>query len=50
VAVDYVSKWVEAIASPTNDTRVVIKFFKGVIFARFGVAKVLISIGGTHFL
>ena len=28
VAVDYVSKWVEAIATPTNDARVVSKFFK----------------------
>ena len=28
VAVDYVSKWVEAIASPTNDAHVVTKIFK----------------------
>ena len=26
VAVDYVSKWVESVASPTNDSKVVIKF------------------------
>ena len=32
VAVDYVSKWVEAISSPTNDSRVVSKFFNKVIF------------------
>ena len=32
VAVDYVSKWVEAIASPTNDARVVTKIFKTIIF------------------
>ncbi|CAA7040220.1 unnamed protein product [Microthlaspi erraticum] len=32
VAVDYVSKWVEAIASPTNDAQVVIKMFKSIIF------------------
>ena len=37
VAVGYVSKWVEAIASPTNDARVVSKFFKRQIFPRFGV-------------
>ncbi|KAJ9544667.1 hypothetical protein OSB04_024374 [Centaurea solstitialis] len=36
VAVDYVSKWVEAIATPTNDARVVTKFFKRLIFPRFG--------------
>ncbi|GKD75736.1 reverse transcriptase domain-containing protein, partial [Tanacetum coccineum] len=34
VAVDYVSKWVEAQALPTNDARVVVKFLKG-LFARF---------------
>ncbi|CAA7039938.1 unnamed protein product [Microthlaspi erraticum] len=34
VAVDYVSKWVEAIASPTNDAQVVIKMFKSIIFPR----------------
>lgn len=27
VVVDYVSKWIEAIASPTNDARVVIRMF-----------------------
>ncbi|XP_048618623.1 uncharacterized protein LOC125589950 [Brassica napus] len=34
VAVDYVSKWVEAIASPTNDAKVVLKMFKSIIFPR----------------
>ncbi|GJZ21072.1 reverse transcriptase domain-containing protein [Tanacetum coccineum] len=47
VAVDYVSKWVEAYAIPTNDARVVVKFLKG-LFARFGVPKALISDRGTH--
>ena len=37
VAVDYVSKWVEAIASRTNDHRVVVKFLKENIFSRFGM-------------
>lgn len=32
VPVDYMSKWIEAIASPTNDARVVIKMFKKYIF------------------
>ncbi|GJR94335.1 reverse transcriptase domain-containing protein [Tanacetum coccineum] len=36
VAVDYLSKWVEAKALPTNDARVVVKFLKS-LFARFGV-------------
>jgi hypothetical protein len=50
VAVDYVSKWVEAVALPTNDDRVVIRFLKETIFARFGVPRALISDEGTHFL
>jgi len=49
VVVDYVSKWVEAIATPKNDVEIVIKFLKRNIFSRFGVPRVLISDGGTHF-
>ncbi|KAI3811299.1 hypothetical protein L1987_21020 [Smallanthus sonchifolius] len=48
VAVDYVSKWVEAKALPTNDARVVVRFLKQ-LFSRFGVTKSLISDRGTHF-
>ncbi|GJV76021.1 reverse transcriptase domain-containing protein, partial [Tanacetum coccineum] len=48
VAVDYVSKWVEAQALPTNDARVVIRFLRK-LFARFEVPKALISDRGTHF-
>ncbi|KAI3771178.1 hypothetical protein L6452_02337 [Arctium lappa] len=49
VAVDYVSKWVEAIATPTNDSKVVINFLRRNIFSRFGVPRALISGGGSHF-
>ncbi|GJW35125.1 reverse transcriptase domain-containing protein [Tanacetum coccineum] len=42
VAVDYVSKWVEAEALPTNNARVVVKFLKK-LFLRFRVPKALIS-------
>ncbi|XP_076893178.1 uncharacterized protein LOC143545122 [Bidens hawaiensis] len=49
VAVDYVSKWVEAIATRTNDHTVVCKFVQSNIFARFGIPKVIISDGGTPF-
>ena len=43
VAVDYVSKWVKAVATPTNDARVVIKFLKKNIFTRFGTPIAVIS-------
>ncbi|RDX78335.1 gag-pol, partial [Mucuna pruriens] len=49
LAVDYVSIWVEAIATKTNDTKVVVDFLKSNIFCRFGVPKVLKSDQGSHF-
>nr|GEW49653.1 glutamate--tRNA ligase, chloroplastic/mitochondrial [Tanacetum cinerariifolium] len=48
VAVDYLSKWVEAKVLPTNDARVVCKFLKN-LFARFGTPRAIISDRGTHF-
>nr|GEV66958.1 reverse transcriptase domain-containing protein [Tanacetum cinerariifolium] len=48
VAVDYLSKWVEAKALPTNDARVVVKFLKS-LFSRFGTPKAIISDRVTHF-
>nr|GEU42744.1 DNA-directed DNA polymerase [Tanacetum cinerariifolium] len=48
VAVDYLSKWVEAKALPTNDARVVVKFLKS-LFARFGTPKAIISDRVTYF-
>ena len=49
VAVDYVSKWVEAIPCKNNDHKTVLKFLKQNILTRFGVPRALISDGGTHF-
>ncbi|XP_074282639.1 uncharacterized protein LOC141607177 [Silene latifolia] len=49
VAVDYVSKWVEAIATPNCDAKTVIKLFRKIIFPRFGVPRVVISDKGMHF-
>ncbi|GJW15244.1 reverse transcriptase domain-containing protein [Tanacetum coccineum] len=46
VAVDYVSKWAEAQALPTNDARVVITFLKK-LFCHFGMPKALISDRGS---
>ncbi|GKF40243.1 reverse transcriptase domain-containing protein, partial [Tanacetum coccineum] len=48
VAVDYISKWDEAQALPTNDARVVVTFLKK-LFYHFGMPKALISDRGTHF-
>nr|GEX45675.1 reverse transcriptase domain-containing protein [Tanacetum cinerariifolium] len=46
--VDYLSKWVEAKALPTNDARVVVKILKS-LFSRFGTPKAIISDRSTLF-
>nr|GEV38503.1 Pro-Pol polyprotein [Tanacetum cinerariifolium] len=48
VAVDYLSKWFEVKALPTNDARFVIKFLKS-LFSRFGIPRAIISDRETHF-
>lgn len=49
ITVDYMSKWIEVVASLTNDAWVVIKLFKNIIFPRFDVPRLIISDGGSHF-
>jgi len=49
VAVDYVSKWAEAIPTRTNDNQVVIKFLRENIISRFGAPRAIISDNGSHF-
>ena len=49
VAVNYVSNWVEAIASPTNDSKVVLKFLKKNIFTRFRTPRALLGDNNTYF-
>ena len=49
VIVDYVSKWIEEMASKMNDHKVVLMFLKENIFSRFGVPKKIISDRGSHF-
>ena len=49
VGIDYVSKWVEAIACRNNDASTVLKFLKENILARFRIPKAIISDGGSHF-
>ncbi|GKF00412.1 reverse transcriptase domain-containing protein, partial [Tanacetum coccineum] len=48
MAVDYLSKWVEAKVLPTNDARVVVKILKS-LFVRFGTPHAIISDHGTPF-
>ena len=48
VVIDYVFKWVEAQALPTNDARVVVKFLKK-LFSRFGTPRAIINDRGIHF-
>ena len=47
--INYVSKWVEAIVTPTNDAKGVLNFLQKNIFARFGIPRSIISDEGTHF-
>ena len=49
VAVDYVSKWVEAIPTRTNTHREVLRFVTRNIFSRYGYPRAIISDGGSHF-
>ena len=49
LVIDYVSKWVEAIPTRTNDHRTVVKFLKENIFSRFGMPQAIISDGVSIF-
>ena len=49
VAVDYVSKWIEAMSCRNNDSKTVIKFLREDILSRFGIPRAIISDGGKYF-
>ncbi|XP_060965111.1 uncharacterized protein LOC133034108 [Cannabis sativa] len=49
LAVDYVSKWVEAAATPQNDGKTVLRFLQKNIFTRFGTPRAIVSDEGSHF-
>jgi len=49
VTVDFVSKSVEALATRTNDHKVVVRFVKECIFCQYSTLEALISNGGNHF-
>ena len=50
MAVDYMSKWVEALPCVAADSKSSKKMFQEIIFPRFGVPRVMISDGGSHFI
>ena len=43
LAVDYVSKWVEAKATKKDDSKTVAEFIRTHIFVRFGTPRTIIS-------
>ena len=49
VAVDYVSKWVEAIALANNEGKSVTAFLKKNIFSRFGTPREILVMGDPTF-
>src|SRR4051794_16889115 len=50
VAVDYVTKCVDAIPTKSADGETSLKMLKDIIFPRFGVPRYLITDGGSHFI
>nr|XP_009775730.1 PREDICTED: uncharacterized protein LOC104225589 [Nicotiana sylvestris] len=48
VAIDYISKWVKAIPTRTNDARVVSEFLRKNMFTRFRTPRVIINDNGSH--
>ena len=49
LAMDYVSKWVEAIACPRNNASTVVGFIQINILSRFGAPRTITSDEGSHF-
>jgi hypothetical protein len=50
VAIDYVSKWVEALPCRDADAMYSKRMFHEVIFLRYGVPRIVISDGESHFI
>jgi hypothetical protein len=50
VAVDYVSKWVEALPCQVADAMYPKRMFHEVICPRYGVSRIVISDGGSHLI
>jgi len=50
VAVEYISKWGEALSCRAADAKHARKLFQEVNFPRFGTLRMVISDGGSHFI
>jgi hypothetical protein len=50
VVIDYVSQWMEALPCQVADAMHSKKMFHEVIFLRYGVPRIVISDGGSHFI
>ena len=50
VAINYVSKWVEALSCRAADAKHAQRMFHEVIFPLFGTPKMVISDRGSHFI
>ena len=49
LVVDYVSKWVKALACPRNDASTMVGFIQRNILSIFGAPRTIISNEGSHF-
>ena len=49
LAMDYVSKWVDAFATQKNDAKIVVQLVHKNIFTRFGTPRCIINDEGSHF-
>ncbi|MCO5567507.1 hypothetical protein L7F22_021201 [Adiantum nelumboides] len=50
VAIDYLTKWVEAKATTKNDAKTIAQFLYENIFTRYGLPIEIVSDRGTHFI
>ncbi|XP_044486330.1 uncharacterized protein LOC123211594 [Mangifera indica] len=49
LAVDYISKWIEAKATRADDAKTIVRFVKTYIFSKYGTPRAIIRDRGTHF-